>query len=225
MQKKHLSLAVLLFVTAVLISGCTKKPGNQSANVKGEQDQNQASNQATGMVNPSGEYSINELFTLNKPIKCTWKESLSQGQEVTNILYLNGKKFYQDVTMGDTGHAYTVSNGEYLYIWNDFNNVASKMKFTEIKTSPQPGEEKSKATAGLDQKHNFVCENWSVDDSIFNPPQDKNFKDITGEMEQAVEGLKDENLEKAKQQVCDLCQKAPNQEAKDECLKNAQCSQ
>jgi hypothetical protein len=32
------------------------------------------------------------------------------------------------------------------------------------------------------------------------------------------------DLEKAKQQVCDLCEGAPTQELKDQCLANSQCN-
>jgi len=227
MRKKVLGLAVLLLASAVLVSGCGKKSGNQfvatnNATNNQNQEQNQNNNQAGGTVNPSGEYSINELLTMNQPLKCSWKESVTNGGDVTNIIYINGKKFYQDVTMGDVGHAYTISDGEYLYIWNDFSGAASKMKFTELETNTQSPQ--TPGTAGLDQKRDFVCENWLADNSIFIPPQDKNFQDITEEMGQAVQDLK-ENSEEYKQQACDLCQKAPSQELIDNCLKNMQCSQ
>jgi hypothetical protein len=123
--------------------------------------------------------------------------------------------------MGDIGHAYTINDGEYLYIWNDFNGAASKIKNTGAKTDIKPGQE----TVGLDQKKDFVCESWSADASIFNPPQGKNFQDVTEEMNQAFQGMDEGSLKKAKQQVCDSCQNAPTQELKDACLKNAQCGQ
>ncbi len=237
-MKKYLGLAALVLVVAVLVGVYGKKLVNRSDNINQEQNQTnnqtagnqeqnqgQVNNQAAEIVNPSGLYSINELFTMNKPMKCTWKESLTEGREVTNILYISGKKFYQDVTMGDIGHVYTVSNGEYLYIWNDFSGVASKMKFTEITTSAEPGQGEPKSAAGLDQKRDFICERWSVDASLFNPPQGKNFQDITEEMQQVTQELKESDLEKAKQQSCDLCQTVSDQEIKDMCLKNAQCGQ
>ena len=230
MKTKPLALAVLLLATAILISGCGNKPAVQSgaqnnAVTNQSQNQNQGGNQAAEQINPSGSYSINELFTMNKPMKCTWKESLNQGAEVTNILYLKGKKFYQDVTMGDLGHAYTLSDGEYFYMWNDFNTVATKFKNTEIKATTEAGAEKTNDSAGLEQKRDFLCENWSADDSLFIPPQDKNFKDMTEEMTQATQQMKETGVENAKKQMCDLCQKAPDQKTKDDCLKNAGCSQ
>ncbi len=228
MQKIYIGLGVLVIAGAVLVGVYGKGLFNQPATINDainnqnqEQNQGQIDNQATGTVNPSGSYSINELFIMNRPMKCTWKESLIEGREVTNIIYINGKKYYQDVTMSDIGHAYTIGNGEYLYIWNDFSGAASKMKITETETGIKPGQ----GTAGLDQKKDFVCENWSADDSVFNPPQGKDFKDVTEEMQQVVQGMNEGDLEKAKQQVCDLCQGAPTQELKDKCLENSQCSQ
>ena len=220
MQKKFFGLAVLLLVSAVLITGCGKKDNNQPASDK--QNQEQANNQADDTLNPSGEYTINELLTMNKPLKCSWKESATGDGDVTNIMYLNGKKFYQDVTMGDIGHAYTISDGEYLYIWNDFTNVASKMKITDTKTNSEQA--KTQGSAGLEQKRDFVCEKWSADNSIFTPPQGKDFKDVTDEMNQVVNELQ-QNSGKANQQMCDLCQSAPTPEVKEQCLTNAKCNE
>ena len=230
MPKKHLSLAVLLLVSTILISGCGKKPANQAAPVNNapdnqnqEQNQAQVENKTTETVNPSGSYTINELFTMNRPMKCAWKESTAEG-DVTNIIYINGKKFYQDVTMSDVGHSFAISNGEYLYIWNDFTSAASKMKFDDIKATTESEPEKPQDSAGLDQKRDFICEKWTVNEAIFTPPQDKNFKDVSEEMNQAVQELNNGGLEKTKQQVCDLCQGAPTPELKDQCLTNAQCN-
>lgn len=217
MSKKILVVA-LLAVFALTLSGCGKKENNQN------QEQNQGNNQNNEIENPSGSYSINELFAKNKSMKCTWKESATGDSEVSNVLYISGKKFYQDVTMGDVGHAFTISDGEYLYIWNDFTNVASKMKITETPTNnTNPEQGKTQNSAGLEQKRNFICENWSADNSLFNPPADKNFKDVTEEMNQVVDGLK-ENSTDYKQKACDLCRQAPAGEVRENCLTSAGCN-
>jgi hypothetical protein len=225
MLTKPSYLAASLIITAILFSGCNLLPGNQPTTDNSKQNQDQVSNQSSETVNPSGQYSINELLTMNKPLKCTWKESATGDSDITNIMYLNGKKFYQDVTMGEIGHSFTIFDGDWLYIWNDFNAMASKMKSTEVQTNFKPGQENAQANATMEQKKDFLCENWAVDNSIFNPPQDKNFKDVTSEMNQAFQESGQEGLEKAKQQMCDLCQKAPDQDTKNECLKNAECDQ
>jgi len=228
MNKKQFVSTVLTVAIVFLISGCDKKPvsqGNEANSQNQEQNQAQGNNPNSGVENPSGEYSINDLLTMNKPMKCTWKENSSGNSDVTNVLYINGKNFYQDVSMGDIGHSFTLNNGDYLYIWSDFNDTASKIKYSEIKISPPPGQDKAQDTTGLEQKRDFVCEKWTADNSIFSPPTDKNFKDITNEMNRGMENLNNGVVENAKQQMCDLCQNAPDQETKDECLKNAQCDQ
>jgi hypothetical protein len=226
MSKKHLNLVILLLLTTILVSGCGKKPNIQPVAVNNAiNNQNQNGSQSNETVNPSGSYSINELFTMNRPLKCAWKENATGDNDVTNIMYLNGKKFYQDITMGDIGHSYTIYDGEYLYIWNSFNDMASKMKNTGTKTGLEQNQDKAKDSVGLEQKKDFVCENWSADNSLFIPPQNKNFKDVTTEMNQAVQEMGNGGLEKAKQQMCDLCQGAPTQEIKDKCLLDAQCGQ
>jgi hypothetical protein len=216
-------------VAPVLLGGCLKKSADKSAAVNDgkanqnqtqnqEQDQAQANDQEAGITNPSGSYSINELFNMKRPMKCTWKESVTGDSDVSNLIYLSGKKFYQDVTMGDIGHGFSIFDGEYLYIWNDFNEMASKMKNTEATTASKPGQ----GNAGMDQKKDFVCESWVADNSVFIPPANKNFKDMTEEMGQAM-GEMGQNADKYKEQACEMCLKAPTQELRDECLANAQC--
>jgi hypothetical protein len=184
-------------------------------------DSSKANAKTSDTVNPSGSYTINELLSMNTPLKCTWKESATGDKDVTNIIYINGKKFYQDVTMADIGHSFTISDGDYLYIWSDFNGVASKIKNTGAKTNIKPAQ----GAAGQEQKKDFICEKWTVDNSVFNPPQDKNFKDVTDEMNEGFKEMGENGgLEKAKQQMCDLCKNAPDQETIDNCLKNAECN-
>ena len=221
MLKKSFNFLALLLLAIVLTGGCVPKPDKQSGTV----NKDQTDNPTADTVNPaSGAYTVNELFSMNKPMKCSWKDNATD-KEVTNIIYLNGKKMYQDVNMGDVGHSYMISDGEWLYMWNDFSPMASKMKATEIATdiTPPPGKEKD--TTGLNQKRDFICEKWAADNSIFNPPQDKNFKDITEEMNQAVTELQEGGgLDKMKQQICDMCRKAPSQELIDQCLESSECN-
>ncbi|HRY63004.1 MAG TPA: hypothetical protein P5267_00120 [Patescibacteria group bacterium] len=229
MSKNVKGFYILVLALAILVlGGCLKKADNQlTKNDKDqEQNQNQNNNQTEDTVNPTGEYTINELLTMNKPLKCTWKESVTGDSDVTNLIYIDGKKFYQDVTMGDLGHAYTISDGEYLYIWNDFTDAASKMNLKELEENSQPTQNQAPAqgSASLEQKRDFVCEKWNVDDSIFTPPGDKNFKDVTEEMGQAVQDLQ-ENADQSKKQICDMCAKAPTEELRSTCLENAQCAE
>jgi hypothetical protein len=215
-------LGIAIVAGVVIYSVVGKGLTNNSSVEKQGGDSSKTSNsKSSDTVNPSGSYSINELLTMNKPLKCTWKESASGDKDVTNLIYINGMKFYQDVTMADIGHSFTISDGDYLYIWSDFNDVASKIKNTGAKTNLKTDQ----GAAGQEQKKDFLCEKWTVDNSVFKPPQDKNFKDVTDEMNEGFKEMGESGgLEKAKQQMCDLCQNAPDQEAIDNCLKNAECN-
>ncbi|HOZ36761.1 MAG TPA: hypothetical protein PLR18_02940 [bacterium] len=215
---------IVLLLIVLALPGCGKKPDNET--IVPEESQASNENQSAAVDYPTGEYTINELLTMNKPLKCTWKESLTGAGEVTNVIYISGQKFYQDVTMGDMGHAYTISDGEYLYIWNDFTNTASKMNFQEMQKISQPdsGSVPPANTNTMEQARNFVCEKWSVDNSLFTLPGDKNFQDLTKEMGQAAQDLQ-KNSAQNKNQACDFCRQAPTQELIDECLENAQCAE
>jgi hypothetical protein len=188
------------------------------------QKQNQINNEGKINNNLNGQYSINELITMNKPMKCSWKEKTTEDKTVTNIIYISGKKMYEDVTMGDLGHSFVVSDGSYVYIWNDFNKSATKIKMADIETDFKQNKSDNEVKIALTQKKDFVCEKWIIDNSVFVPPKDKEFKDMTDQMNKAFQGSAEENLNSAKQKMCDLCKKAPTQEMIDKCLKNAQCN-
>jgi len=230
MSKKYLALVVITLASATLLSGCGNNTNgnsntanddennqNQAQNQAINQSVNQAANQTVDTVDPSGEYSINELMTMNKPLKCTWKESATGDSDVTNIVYINKSKFYQDVTMGDIGHSFMIYDGDYLYIWNDFNDTASKMQNTGATTNLNSSGQNS---TGQEQKRDFICEKWTVNTAVFVPPSDKDFKDVTDEMNDAFQ---DTNLDELTQQACDSCRNAPTQELIDNCLEGLEC--
>jgi hypothetical protein len=214
----------IVIVAGAVLYGVYGKNLIKPSSVNQDQNLTVTKSKTTDTVTPNGAYTINELLVMNRPMKCTWKDKAAGDSDVTNIIYINGKKFYQDVAMGDIGHSFTISDGDNLYIWNDFNDMASKMKYTDMKISPQPGKEKIQGNTDAEQKKDFVCEEWNVDGSVFNPPQDKNFKDVTDEMSEAFQKMGENgDLENSKQQICDMCKNAPDQTIIDECLKNAGC--
>lgn len=184
--------------------------------------QDQTQNQSQLAVNPSGAYTINELLAMNRPMKCAWKQSLEEGAEVTNIIYIDGEKFYQEVAMGDIGRAYTVSDGKYLYIWNDFTPAASKINIKEAEKQSQSGRQETSGAADLEQQRDFVCEKWTADNAKFVPPSGKQFADITEEMTQMMGDLQ-ENSGEYKQQACDMCRQAPSPELVEECMRSMGC--
>ena len=205
MRKKFLGLIVLGLIVALSISACGKKSV-------------QISEQAEKDDVPRGEYSINDLLTMNKPMKCKWQESLTEGGEVTNEIYIDGRKFYQAVKMDEIGNFYSLSDGEYIYFWNDYSAVASKMKIDELESKAEPKGETESQNVDLDKRLDFVCERWTLDKSVFDLPAGKDFKDVTQEIGEMMEELQINTDE-----ICDMCLSAPTAELQAECLRNAGC--
>jgi hypothetical protein len=220
MSKKNFWLIMALTVIALVASGCGKKINQPTIN--GENLNQNTQKNDDGVDNPSGNYTINELLSMNRPMKCSWQESANKDNDVTNIIYVSGKKFYQDVTMGDIGHFYTISDGETIYIWNNFNDKASKISMKEMENQPNQGAGNAGGGANLEQKKDFVCGKWKMDSSVFNPPADRNFKDITEGMTGAISEIQG-NADEYTEQACDMCRQAPTQELRDTCLAEVGC--
>ncbi len=211
-QRNFFYLTVLALVF-LMVGGCGKKTENQAGN------NNQVQvNQEEGVVIPSGEHTINELIDRKRPMKCSWSEQATNGSEVSNVIYINGEKFYQDVTVGDLGHSYAVSDGQYVYTWNSFTSTAVKINLKEVRNISEQGGTLKTNNDVLGRTHNFVCEKWSGDNSIFVPPTDKDFKDMNQQMEQAEQNI--DNYE----QACELCKRASTKELREQCAKNFGCN-
>ncbi|HPI67565.1 MAG TPA: hypothetical protein PKZ16_03460, partial [bacterium] len=165
----------------------------------------------------------NQLLMMKKPLKCTWNEEETGAGKVSNVMYINGEKFYQDVTVGEMGHSYALNDGEYIYTWNDFNSQATKVsiKLAEKSSTVMTNRENSDGY-GLEQRRTFTCEEWSVDNNIFVLPLDKDFKDMNEQVEQTVNKMEQEA--DAYKQVCDMCTRASTKQLRDDCAKKFGCN-
>jgi hypothetical protein len=180
-MKKILSLS-LIILSGLLLSACGVKPNNDSATTT-------PSEMSKDSIST---FSLRDLIVKNIPQKCTWSSNID-GAESKGTIVISGKKFKQETSVKQDGFDYighSVSDGTYLYTWQDNTdkdspNVAIKMKLDVMNEAPEsdgtPVPESSKPQDGLDldKEYQYNCTPTVVSESDFQPPQDIEFVDYS----------------------------------------------
>jgi hypothetical protein len=224
-MRKKIFVLVAMAALALAATGCGKK---QNANDQNTNNQN-VNNEQSGTGEETFLGSLKDLMDGGKSLKCTWKSNEEDKNEIDGTLYIQGKKFRQDVSFNNTGgeegglkmEFHAISDGEWAYTWNsNVPDKGSKMKLSELEKGK--AETTNGALVDTAKQNNYTCLPWTVDDSEFVPPAGMVFEDITAEAQDFQENAS-ANAEAAKKMICDACEKAPEGAAKDQCRANAKC--
>lgn len=211
-NKEILTVWGLIIVVSLVLSGCDliKKKENLET--------------PPTELKENGQKSLRELLGLNKSMKCELVVDEEKGTK--GVFYVSGNKFKQEVTVegGEEGQKmdiFTMSDGEWIYMWNSLMpKTGTKMKISGLDKENEKVNGAGKI--GWDEKKNFVCNPWTAGANEFSLPAGAEFKDITAEMQKLQEELP-EKLEGMKDSLCQMCDKATNEEARKECRKQAKC--
>ena len=180
-MKKILSLSLIL-LSSLFLSACGVKDNNSATTTPSEPQEESA----------TSSFSLRDLIAKNIPQKCTWSNN-TDGVQSNGTIVISGKKFKQDTNVKQDGFDYighTVSDGTYLYTWQDNTNkdspnVAIKMKLDimddtpEGDDSPASSPSDAKETVNLDQEYQYNCAPTVVSESDFQPPKDIEFADYS----------------------------------------------
>lgn len=167
---------------------------------------------------------IQDLFEKGTNMTCTFKyvedENTSEG-----TIYVSGKKMRGNFSLRQADGAAFASNvirdETYGYTWMEGQAQGTKIK---IETSEEILEESSENNKknelfALDNKDiDYDCKPWSVDNSMFTPPTNVKFQDISSQVKQMKEvtGLEAESQ-------CDSCTQFTNKMAREQCLQAYEC--
>lgn len=182
-MKKSLSFSLIL-LSALFLSACGVKDNNSSTTTPSlEQEGNSSS------------FSLRDLIAKNIPQKCIWTDN-SQDTESSGSMIISGQKFNQKITIkqdGVTSNMYSISDGVYVYTWQDNADkntpTAFKMKLDVVQDSQdklndqeemeEDDYSESNQSIDLDQDYNYNCSPTMVSDSDFQPPKDIEFVDYS----------------------------------------------
>jgi len=125
---------------------------------------------------PNEQKSLKDLLSSGIAQKCTYSGGTT---------YISSGKVRGDfsTTISDkTTASHMISDGKTSYIWTDGEKNGFKMTLGESPTpgttSQTPGNSAASGT-DLNQKADYKCSNWTVDESYFTPPGTVTFTDLS----------------------------------------------
>nr|MBP7859637.1 hypothetical protein [Patescibacteria group bacterium] len=135
---------------------------------------------------------IYDLLNLGKSLKCTYDYNLDENK-TSGTTYISGKKMRGDfeIVMGETKiKNYMISDGDYFYSWADNSKTGTKMKInaTENPQQEQATENQNVNIKTAQEKYDYKCENWIVDETMFQLPNGITFTDFSTVLENMKSG-------------------------------------
>ncbi len=166
-----------VLAVSLMIGGCTgTKTGNGVVGDRQEGGEN-------GL-----QKSLKEIMAGGQAQKCTVKMQSEEEGGLESEIWIKGKKMKQitkSEALGGGGEEmtiYVISDGEWIYNWNNKTNQGIKMKVGESEKQDQEAKENFKGSAvDWDKKIDYDCKVTSVADSEFAPPASIKFVDWAAE--------------------------------------------
>lgn len=130
---------------------------------------------------------ITDLLQRGEDLTCTFTRTDESGNAIAGTVYVasQGKQLRGDFALsqtdGTTMNGHVVRDGEANYFWSDQIAQGTKMTISEeVAVTPSPNSQQ----AMLDESIEYNCQPWAVDADMFTLPPDKEFVDISQQVQQ-----------------------------------------
>jgi len=215
---KTLKIATTLAVTTLLFSACINKSQDTSQETPEQGSVQEISQNENADGSQSGSFA--DFLGMNKNQKCTW----DGGQDGSSTLYTDGTRGKMEIVgqMDDKNTtSYMVNDGEWVYTWNSGSTTGMKMNPEEMDDEYMEDYEEDEMYEEMDdedshdlsnQEFKLNCEDWKVDASMFTPPANIEFTDLSAMMNNFKNDLQEGTPDMTA--FCDML----SGEDKDECL-------
>lgn len=141
--------------------------------------------------------SLNDLLSRNQDLMCVYSDSQDDGTTSSGTVYLSRGRMSGTFSTNSPGEdpvkGHVISDGQSQYTWEEGSDEG--LKFDLSQTASENGDTEEAdgdqaANIDRDTDYQFQCEEWPVDESVFTPPANVEFKDFDLDFEGASEALK-----------------------------------
>lgn len=168
---------------------------------------------------------IQDLFARGTSMQCQFSYD-DEGNITEGNVYITGKKMRGNFTLtqadGEIMKSNVLRDDIYGYTWFEGQKQGTKIKIEtsdKITKDNQEENENGKLFALDDKDVDYDCKPWNVDNSMFIPPADIEFQDLSIQLEKIEES--NQILQKSQ---CDSCNQAPAGTAREQCLQALGCN-
>lgn len=165
-----------------------------------------------------------ELMALGENYTCAYDLTDESGNISSGVVYVSdsGDKMNGEFTYIAVGGKETQSNiirdGQTNYIWSSNWEQGFKTEVTPTDTTLFDTGSETSVETGFDENEaiDFTCERWTVDESMFTPPAEIEFLDISATAA-ALQEQVDTSID------CSVCEQLPAGDSRDQCLQGLSC--
>lgn len=199
LKQKQLVIAAAVVILLVLgLGGFFLFSKNQTPST-----QNQTSNTTSGQ-GQSAMNSLADLLTGGQNVTCEFNSPVDEnGYSGKGTVYMssgNMRGDFENTQNGKTTKMSMIRKGNDNFIWGDSMETGIKMTLSPEDLKSETNE--ASKYVDLNQKADYKCNPWGVDQSKFNPPSDIKFTDFSKMMEETTKMMKDKDAS-VNSSVCD----------------------
>lgn len=144
------------------------------------------------IVPEQGKGTLSFLMSVGVPMECTIKQDASAGVPAVEGTYFVSKNnvradfLTSDPEVSESVLSSMILSDDFLYIWSKIEGEYYGVKMP--KSDLNKAENQSKTPVAFDDEINYQCKPWLItDDSVFLPPAEVNFSDISKLMQAGME--------------------------------------
>ena len=143
---------------------------------------------------PSGMGSMRDLMMRGESMECSFTFTDADGASGEGTSFFDGERVRMDTMVQFDGQTYNASNiirSNEMYAWGTMpqGEFAIVMPLEDGMEDEEFMDEE--APVGVDEEVDYDCQPWSVDNSVFTPPQDVEFMDMSEMMQGMMQGMPD----------------------------------
>ncbi|OGD84423.1 hypothetical protein A2165_00660 [Candidatus Curtissbacteria bacterium RBG_13_40_7] len=202
MTKRLLPIAAAVIIIIAVAAAALFFQLKKSSKPSGETPASQMMEEQTARTTSGS--SIRDLLGFGNNVTCTITYPSENGETKGTVYVASDERLRGDFTsnMEDKEiDSHMIQDGTYSYIWSSSSPQGTKMKLEDISSRQSPGPESQNQNIDLDQKVDYQCSPWSVDNSKFVPPADIEFIDFTSTMMQMQDQTNTTN--QSQKAICD----------------------
>lgn len=224
MKKNYLYLLIVLIIL-ILLGGIGFMAMNKKSATPQipENSTGQTQIDSTVQTENSVKSSLKDLLSKGIPQKCTYTDNLNN-VDMSGISYMSGNKVrtdFNNLVEGKTVSSHMIFADNTAYNWSDGQKTGMMFKM-----DPNQIKDAQKDTAATNQQFDpnkvvdYKCSPWIADNSLFTPPTDVQFSDLSTMMAPKTDS---NNGQQGAPNMCATCNNLSG-EAKSQCLTAFKCS-
>lgn len=182
-MNKKLLWTIVGVIVVVLIIIFIVKPGQT---VETGDDQVQGTSNQT-----ASEQSLKEIMASNKPVKCDYTDTQSDGSTVQGTSYIASGKMRGDFSStvnGKTTSGHMIMADNTSYTWIDGMSTGFKVSLSALSTTTTGQSSSSQQGIDPEKKVDYKCSSWTPDNSQFTLPSGITFTDFSAILKTQTSG-------------------------------------